>query len=766
MAKKKPVAKKGAPPPKKPKQSKTPAREPATPRTGVAERERLAAIQRERNKKTREVGPLPEVADPARKERGRVSLLAFAKEYFPRRFKLAFAGPHKTAIDQMERCTDRGGKFACAMPRKTGKTTLAEVAVVRAVLYGFRRFVVLVCATNRLSKARLKSITRELEANDLLLADFPEVCHLIRAMERIHNRARGQTLNGKPTLIETTADGIVLPTVPGAPSSGAVVQVASMEGAIRGLNVSGPDGEQLRPDMVVLDDVQTRESAKSPVLTTDRERLVLDDVLYLAGPDVKIAAVMLCTVIYTNDLSDRFLDPERHPEWQGVRTRLMELMPDDLGLWDEYHEIRRESFRSGDEGRRGTEFLRANWEAMHKGAVISWPERMEPDELSAVQSAMNIFLENPRGFAAEFQNAPEPEGGVAGAKELVPNEIAARLSGLPRFEVPREATHLVAFIDPGGGQGRGIWYAVAAIDKTFGGSVVDYGCWPRQARTVFGGFDLRPDLVQHYPNHSLTQAVYAGLTDLAADVLGRTYYREGTGEPFRIERGLIDSGWESTTVHQWCREGGFGHVLHPSKGFARTRTSRGVSEWGERQGEKSGWHWRLTMSPTGKGRMLQFDTDAWKSFLWERLTCKLGDATKGGLKLYGRTAATHEMIAEHLASEFSKPEKTRGVEFDKWYPRPDRPDNHWLDCVSGCLVAASVAGLTWSPSPASVAQQNRARPKLADLVAAKRAGAAERPKPAPGPTVTAQPVAAPPTVSTGKRTLADIVTEKRSRRKW
>ena len=83
------------------------------------------------------------------------------------------------------------------------------------MLYGLRRFVVLVCATSPLAKRRLKQILRELETNDLLAADFPEACHPIRALGRIHNRTAGQTLNGVPTRIEMTAEGVILPSVPG-----------------------------------------------------------------------------------------------------------------------------------------------------------------------------------------------------------------------------------------------------------------------------------------------------------------------------------------------------------------------------------------------------------------------------------------------------------------------------------------------------------------------------------------------------------------------
>jgi hypothetical protein len=278
---------------------------------------------------------------------------------------------------------------------------------------------------------------------------------------------------------------------------------------------------------------------------------------------------------------------------------------------------------------------------------------------------------------------------------------------------------------------------------------------------VFLATDLRPDLPQAYPNHSLTQAVYAGLTDLAGEILGRNYVREGTGEQIRVERCLVDAGWESATVYQWCRQNPFANSIYPSKGIARTATSRGVSEWKPRAGEKSGWHWRLTMSETGKGRMVQFDPDAWKSFLWERMTCKLGDATRGGLTLFGRDAAAHEMVAEHLAAEAAVPVKIRGIEFDKWAPRPNRPDNHWLDCAVGCMVAGAVQGLTWSASPLAVAEQSSEKFRLADLTAAKREAVKRR---EPPHTVPAS--ALPASAGVPKKGLAELTAEKRARRNW
>ena len=46
---------------------------------------------------------------------------------------------------------------------------------------------------------------------------------------------------------------------------------------------------------------------------------------------------------------------------------------------------------------------------MDGGAEVAWPERHNPDELSAVQHAMNLKLQDEVAFWAEYQNEPLPE---------------------------------------------------------------------------------------------------------------------------------------------------------------------------------------------------------------------------------------------------------------------------------------------------------------------------------------------------------------------
>ncbi|MFO8013233.1 MAG: ATP-binding protein, partial [Phycisphaerae bacterium] len=80
----------------------------------------------------------------------------------------------------------------------------------------------------------------------------------IRSLERITNRQKGQKHNGEPTRIEWTSDKIVLPTIAGSRASGLVISSSGMKGSdIRGQNHARPDGQVVRPQLVLVDDPQT-----------------------------------------------------------------------------------------------------------------------------------------------------------------------------------------------------------------------------------------------------------------------------------------------------------------------------------------------------------------------------------------------------------------------------------------------------------------------------------------------------------------------------
>jgi hypothetical protein len=281
----------------------------------------------------------------------------------------------------------------------------------------------------------LESIKMELDGNEHLLADYPEVVSPIQALDGIANRCNGQLYKGERTHIGWTAREIVLPTMPGSVASGAIIKVAGITGRIRGMKYKRADGQTVRPTLVVLDDPQTDESARSLSQCATRESVLAGAILGLAGPGKKISGIMPCTVIRPGDMADNILTRDKHPEWNGERTKLVYSFPTDEKLWQRYAELRAESLRSHGDIRLATELYAAERDAMDAGAMVAWPERFNHDELSAIQHAMNLKFQDEAAFFAEYQNEPLPEDSAAD-DELTADQIAGKTNRMQRRAVP------------------------------------------------------------------------------------------------------------------------------------------------------------------------------------------------------------------------------------------------------------------------------------------------------------------------------------------
>ncbi|MDW8265312.1 MAG: hypothetical protein RMJ52_08260 [Gemmataceae bacterium] len=128
-------------------------------------------------------------------------------------FHLPWSQDHLKVIAKIEQAVLRGGLFAMAMPRGSGKTTICECACIWAVLYGHREFVCLIGSDEGHAMDMLDAIKMELDGNDLLLADFPEVCYPIQCLDGIANRCAGQLYHGERTHILSGVIGSMTPVV-------------------------------------------------------------------------------------------------------------------------------------------------------------------------------------------------------------------------------------------------------------------------------------------------------------------------------------------------------------------------------------------------------------------------------------------------------------------------------------------------------------------------------------------------------------------------
>jgi hypothetical protein len=663
----------------------------------------------------RDIGELPAIADPDRRHQAERDFRFFCEAYFPLTFHLAWSPDHLKVIAKIEEAVLEGGLFAMAMPRGSGKTTICECACIWAVLNGHREFVCLIGSDEGHAMDMLDSIKTELDGNELLLADFPEVVFPIQCLDGIANRCSGQLHQGERTHIGWTAREVVLPTIPGSLGSGAIIKVAGITGRIRGMKFKRPDGQTVRPSLVVLDDPQTDESARSLSQCANRESILAGAVLGLAGPGKKISGIMPCTVIRPGDMADSILDRDRHPEWNGERTRMVYSFPADEKLWARYAELRAEGLRNGDSGKAATEFYGQHREAMDAGAKVAWRERHNHDELSAIQHAMNLKLQDEAAFFAEYQNEPLPEETVDDDL-LTADEIAAKINNRKRAEIPIACNHLTMFIDV---QQKLLFYCVCAWEDDFTGYVVDYGSFPDQKRAYFTLRDARHTLATVAPGSGLEGSIYAGLESLTQQYLSREWKRDD-GAALKIDRCLIDANWGHSTdvVYQFCRQSSHSTILMPSHGRFVGASSIPFSEYKRKQGDRVGLNWRI---PNVRGkravRHVVYDTNWWKSFVHARLAVSMGD--RGCLSLFGSKPEVHRLFAEQVTAEYFVKTSGRGRTVDEWKLRPEQSDNHWLDCLVGSAVAASIQGAVLFGTDAAPVPQRR-RIRLSELQRSRR----------------------------------------------
>jgi hypothetical protein len=674
---------------------------------------REAERNRAMSKAGRDIGAIPSVEDPHRRERCSESFRGFCEQYFPGAFHLKWSDDHLRVIEKIERAVIDGGLFAFAMPRGSGKTTLARIAGLWAILYGYRPYVCLIGSAEDQAKSMLDAIKREMLANDLLLADFPDAIYPIRKLENNARRQIGQLCQGKPTYINWSADKLVMPTIDNSPASGAVITVAGLDSNIRGQQHTRMDGTIVRPSLVILDDPQTRQSANSPAQTRHRLSILNGDVLGLGGPGVKMAGFMTCTIIYHDDLAEQVLDRTRNPEWQGECTRLVYSFPTGAQAekhWDQYAQLRAESLREGNDGAEATAYYEKHRSAMDAGSQIAWPQRFNHDEVSALQHAMNLKLRDEEAFFAEYQNQPITD--QADEDVLTPDQVARRTNGRPRKQVPIECTRVTAFVDV---HDKLLFYAVCGWAEDFTGYVIDYGTYPDQKRSLFTLREAKKTMADFVPGAGVEGAVQAGLKQLVSDLL-QTDWPHGQGK-IRIDQLLIDSGYLPGVISNVCHHlPGAGGM--PSKGVGIRAGSRPMSTYRRKPGERHGHHWYVpNVSRTSEFRHVQIDTNYWKSFVHGRLAVAPGD--RGSLTLFGENPVAHRLFADHIAgSESWVRTEGHGRVVQEWKLRPSRPDNHWLDCLVGCAVGASMLGIQLGVE--GVPRKKRKRIKLSEIQKQKR----------------------------------------------
>jgi hypothetical protein len=645
----------------------------------------------------RDIGMPPAVVDPARRAACEKSFRLFCETYFAAAFPLAWSNDHLAMIDKIERVVLHGELFAMALPRGTGKTTLAQVGVAWASLTGVTEYVCLIAATAEHAKRLLATIKTWFETNVLLGEDFPEVCYPVRRLDGVANRQAGQLCEGERTRIEWNQDRVVFPTIPGSTLSGVAISCCGMKANdVRGQNFARADGTIARPSLVLIDEPQTRESAYSTEQTRKRMETLSGDVLGLAGPGNSVAAFLTCTKILEGDLACQVLDNEKCPDWQGQCSKMLISWPTNMDAWEEYNRVRVDSMRQGHGMKLATEYYLQHRELLDEGAEVYWEARYKTGEASAIQHAMNLWLRptdagGGAAFMAEYQNEPEVDDDVE--LRLTSAQVLAKYNGRKKLTVPSDCTKLTTFIDV---HDELMFWLTVAWEPNFTGYIIDYGTYPDQNRSNFTLRNAPKGLLSMHVGKPKDEAIYAGVHATLKQVLSAQYMRDD-GIVLRNDRVLIDKGYKPKVIDAAVRRIG-SSVVWMSRGAGITSKKLPFSEHKRKVGQQIGDFWMIPSlrgSQRGTLRYVLVDTNHWKSFTHSQLMTAMGG--DGCLSLYGNARTNHHLLAEHLANSqlWRKVEdKLSGRVVAEWEPAPGNTDNHWFDCLVGCAVAASMEGIS------------------------------------------------------------------------
>jgi hypothetical protein len=612
-------------------------------------------------------------------------------------------------IPRIQRCCLEGGRTGNAVYRGFAKTTITENAAIWALLYGHRKYVAVFGADAPAAGRILSSIKSELSSNDLLLEDFPEVCHPIQSLEGKAQRCHSQTYihvseetgeEDRPlTHIQWTAEKIALPFIAGADGAGGVVSVHGLTAGSRGLKHKRPDGTNQRPDFVIIDDPQTDESAAQPGQCLTRINLITKNILKLAGHRKQLACVINATVIEPDDLVEQMMDPARHPSWQWVRVPMVKAWSTSHeSHWKgEYARLRNDWNRDDPEDilrawSSATDYYRQHRESMDAGCIVSWDSCFDPDtEISAIQHAYNMLIDDGEEvFASECQQQPKKRDARPG--ELTAKAIVLKANGLARGAVPSWATKLVSYIDV---QDSVLYWLVLALSPDFSGHVVDYGIYPEQPRGSLMLADVKTTLMDAHPGLPLEGAIRAGLDHLSMDLLSRIFPGEG-GVEHSISRLLCDSANRSDLVYEFTKRSQRASTVLPARGRFYGAATTPMSEYKTKEGEKLGDHWMIAPVNSNRSvRLFHIDTNYWKSFVYQRLETKPGVA--GCYSMFGEPRDHDQfgnmLTAEHRVTLELVSGRGAGRKIDEWKLRPNR-ENHLFDCLVGASAAACEQGIT------------------------------------------------------------------------
>lgn len=381
-------------------------------------------------------------------------LLSFAIEYFSEhnnadnpgnwdgfdvKKKKHAAEFHREITDMMNRVSnvDTNAKVAVAAPRGHAKSSyLSKAFPLHELLYRRRRYVLLISETPKVAKANLDWIRDQLKYNEKLRRDFGEL---------LSPRDQANVQDNNEGFIAWEKDGDYRKQI-------ALLESASVGGAIRGRNWNG-----MRPDLIILDDLEDARPGGNA--STPEQRSALRDwftqsVIPLGDPKGKRTAfVYMGTTVHHESLLMYVLHDRADFETKIYRAIIDE--PERMDLWEECRQIyidRENKDRYND----AKSFYESNKGEMDKGAKVLWPDGKSLWDLMAWK-----WDNGSKAFNTEYMNNPIDEDSMV----FNPATFTYWDDSHPAKEFPHSDYIISIGVDMALGKERGDYSAISVVAK-------------------------------------------------------------------------------------------------------------------------------------------------------------------------------------------------------------------------------------------------------------------------------------------------------------
>lgn len=565
-----------------------------------------------------------------RRNRASKSLVAFVKTYMIG--LLIDDAPEEMyikALEEMEAALSQARPYNIELPRGSGKTSAAQMAVIYLLATGRRKFAVVVSANHAQSQNIIRDIFRAVIEEGPFSVDYPELALPFQLLEGSYRRR--QLYKGVCTNVSKTASQITFARLKDEdgkemPTSQSTIVCKGVTSGVRGLKCG-----KLRPDLVLLDDLQSHESAESAEQVQKLLDIIKCDIMNLSGKG-KMNLLMTSTPVAADDLTCAI---EADPNWKTTKYKAVLSWPKDIrdnpdnGLWAQYFKLF-DAENAQDKPHDGSRaFYRKNRKAMDDGAVLFAPHRYKPNEhLSALQALLEV--RHTIGNAAFSVEHLLTVVRYSFALDIQPKNVLAKMIDIPALVIPEGTVLTVASSD------LNVSYAISTSVVAFDRDMTAHVVWHEITK-------CRID--SKLPETEYNNAVIRALTGVGQHLAGLgisidAWGIDGSGIPFNAVTRFAKTSAKVCGIRACAMIGRANHMFNP---YVRSRLRDALNDT-----VLAGDPQEHVQSGAG-AKYIIWNADKWRSTAQKAILAPY--PTQGGLTLYKADADEHVEFANQVCNE-------------------------------------------------------------------------------------------------------------------